>query len=82
MLINLIQGIPSDGKFRNGQQLTELLTNIIYICTAGHAAVTFTQYDEYGFVPSYPGCLRGTPPKDKVILSVAFKNRCHKVNMW
>ncbi|XP_041478568.1 polyunsaturated fatty acid 5-lipoxygenase-like [Lytechinus variegatus] len=60
-----IKGIPSDGKFRNGQQLTELLTNIIYICSAGHAAVTFTQYDEYGFVPSYPGCLRGTPPKDK-----------------
>ncbi|XP_071487669.1 polyunsaturated fatty acid 5-lipoxygenase-like [Diadema antillarum] len=60
-----IKGIPGNGLFKNGQQLTELLTSIIYTCSAGHAAVAFTQYENYGLLPFYPGYLRSSPPKDK-----------------
>ena len=46
------------------------LTSIIFMCTAGHAAVNLPQYDEYGYSPNYPTLLVGEPPYDTVCLLV------------
>ncbi|XP_060075398.1 polyunsaturated fatty acid lipoxygenase ALOX8-like [Ylistrum balloti] len=62
-----ILGLPLD---ENGetistcQQLIEILTCIIYICSVKHAVTNFPQYDQYGFQPAYPVGMRGTPPQN------------------
>lgn len=58
-------GVPGNGHFTSNEQLTAVLTTIIYTCSVSHASTNFPQYDEYGFPPNYPGLLRGSPPKDK-----------------
>lgn len=64
--VNIFQGVPGNGHFTSNEQLTAVLTTIIYTCSVSHASTNFPQYDEYGFPPNYPGLLRGSPPKDKV----------------
>lgn len=60
------KGVPGEGdKFTTVEQLAEVFTTIIYICSVGHASVNFQQYDEYGFPPNYPSLLKGEPPMDK-----------------
>ena len=46
-------------------QVVEVVTAIISICSQGHAAANFGQYDEYGFVPNYPPILYGSVPANK-----------------
>ena len=38
----------------------------MFVCSVGHAAVNFNQYDEYAFPPNYPMVIRTERPKDKV----------------
>ncbi|CAB4038068.1 arachidonate 5-lipoxygenase-like, partial [Paramuricea clavata] len=59
-----IKGIPGEGKFESFDELVKTLTSIIFMCTAGHAAVNLPQYDEYGYSPNYPTLLVGEPPCD------------------
>ena len=42
-----------------------MVTAVISICSQGHAAANFGQYDEYGFVPNYPPILYGPVPTSK-----------------
>ena len=58
--------MPGEGKFETFDELVETLTSVIFMCTAGHAAVNLPQYDEYGYFPNYPTLLVGEPPCDTV----------------
>lgn len=60
------QGVFGRGKFTNTDDLIKFISTVIFLSSAQHAAVNFTQYDEYAFTPFYPGSLRGEPPRNKV----------------
>lgn len=54
-----------DGKFTTKEQLVQVLTSVISLCSVGHAMANFAQYDEYAHPLNYPSLFRGSPPKDK-----------------
>ncbi|XP_052252737.1 allene oxide synthase-lipoxygenase protein-like [Dreissena polymorpha] len=58
-----VEGV--NGTFTSRDKLIQVVTSIIYTCSAGHAGVNFKQYDEYAFMINYPSKLRGNPPSDK-----------------
>ncbi|XP_052237707.1 polyunsaturated fatty acid lipoxygenase ALOX15B-like isoform X1 [Dreissena polymorpha] len=58
-----VEGV--DGRFTSREQLIQVVTSIIYTCSAGHAAANFKQYDEYAYPMNYPSMLRGKPPSDR-----------------
>ncbi|XP_067685656.1 polyunsaturated fatty acid 5-lipoxygenase-like [Haliotis asinina] len=60
-----IEGLPGDGSVCKPEQLQDLVTSIIFTCTAQQAAVGGAMYDTYGFPPNYPLKLSGAPPTDK-----------------
>nr|XP_054768764.1 polyunsaturated fatty acid 5-lipoxygenase-like isoform X1 [Lytechinus pictus] len=60
-----MKGVPNDGNFRTTEDISEVVTNFIFICSVTHAAVNFGMYDQYAFPPSYPGWLHGDPPSSK-----------------
>ena len=51
--------------FPDRATLIEFLTQMIYMASAGHAAVNNGQYDYYGFVPNTPGAIYMPPPRSK-----------------
>ncbi|CAG5122755.1 unnamed protein product, partial [Candidula unifasciata] len=57
-------GVPGNGHITTNDQLTQILTSIIYSCSVAHAAANFPQYEEYGFPLKYPAMLRGKPPTE------------------
>ena len=62
----LFQGIPNGGRFKRVSELALVCTSLIFTCTVQHAAVNFSQYEEYAFPANYPILLSGEPPTDKV----------------
>ncbi|KAK6172858.1 hypothetical protein SNE40_016432 [Patella caerulea] len=58
-------GIPNDGTFKTNDDISKVLTCIVYTCSVSHASTNFPQYEEYAFTPNYPGMMRGEPPKSK-----------------
>ncbi|XP_071508865.1 polyunsaturated fatty acid 5-lipoxygenase-like [Diadema antillarum] len=64
-----MQGLPNSGQFLTTDEVAETVTNFVFICSAGHAAANFGQYDRYGFPPNYPAWLHGQPPRDKTPLT-------------
>ena len=46
-------------------ELTTLLTAIIYTCTAQHGAMNTLQFDFHAFTPNSPTCMRGSSPTNK-----------------
>lgn len=65
-----VAGSDEEG-FTKAEEIAEVLTSIISICSISHAAANFPQYDEYSFLPNYPGLLIGEPPADKNELTEA-----------
>ena len=61
-------GIPS--SLTSVEQLTHLLTMVIFTCACQHAAVNFSQMDSLGFPPSSPALMRQPPPTEKGKLSM------------
>ena len=51
-------------------QLTNLLTIIIFTCSCQHAAVNFSQMDSFGFPPNSPALMRQPPPTRKGALTM------------
>ncbi|XP_064100109.1 polyunsaturated fatty acid lipoxygenase ALOX15B-like isoform X2 [Macrobrachium nipponense] len=62
-----LQDIPGDSRegFRTVEEVIDTVTCIISTCSLGHAAANFQQYEQYGFVPNYPGILLTDLPKEK-----------------
>ncbi|XP_055958846.1 polyunsaturated fatty acid lipoxygenase ALOX12-like [Patella vulgata] len=58
-------GIPNDGTFKTIDDISKVLTCIVYTCSVSHASTNFPQYEEYAFTPNYPGMMRGKPPNSK-----------------
>ena len=56
-------GFPS--SVASLEELSHLLTMIIFTCSCQHAAVNFSQMDTYGFQPHSPSLMRQPPPKRK-----------------
>lgn len=52
--------------FNSVEEVIDVVTVIISTCSLGHAAANFQQYEQYGFVPNYPGILLSEVPKEKV----------------
>jgi arachidonate 5-lipoxygenase len=57
-------GMPE--KLTCVEQLVEIVTAVISICSMGHAAANFQQYQAYAFPPNYSVLLTAVPPKCKV----------------
>ncbi|XP_064618823.1 allene oxide synthase-lipoxygenase protein-like [Lineus longissimus] len=66
-----MKGVPGEGKFTCREQLIEFITSVIFNCSAEHAAVNFSQYDEYAFPPNYSAQLEGKPPANKDVKTEA-----------
>ena len=82
-----LQCVPGNGEFKYNKHLTKVLTSIIFMSSASHAAANFSQYDDYAFPANYPAFLRGNPPEDKVLKStklciiyVLGKRRINRTN--
>jgi len=58
-----MKGVPGDGEITHVTQLASIVTSVIYTASVAHAAANFPQYNQYAFVPNYPGKLHGAPPK-------------------
>eukprot|EP00057_Strongylocentrotus_purpuratus_P032780 XP_788809.2 PREDICTED: arachidonate 5-lipoxygenase [Strongylocentrotus purpuratus] len=70
-VIGRMKGLPNDGHFKTAEEITTVVTDFIFICSAGHAASNFGQYNSYGFPPAYPIWMNGAPPQDKTPLTEA-----------
>jgi Lipoxygenase len=57
-------GIPK--KLETVEQLVDIVTAVISICSMGHAAANFQQYEAYAFSLNYPVMLMKMPPQTKV----------------
>ena len=66
VFFSLSKGVPGDGNFTDLEDVIQTVTSVIFICSVGHAASNFGQYDDYAFPPNYPAILRGDPPTNKV----------------
>jgi hypothetical protein len=57
-------GMPK--KLEKVEQLVDIVTAVISICSMGHAAANFQQYQAYAFGPNYPVIMMKMPPQTKV----------------
>jgi arachidonate 15-lipoxygenase len=55
------------GQFTHLQQLIEVATQLIFTCTAQHAAVNFSQFDYVGYTPNAPMALYSQPETNPTI---------------
>jgi hypothetical protein len=60
-----VRGLPNGGELLTRLELVEFLTQIVFTCSAQHAAVNNGQYDLFGFVPNVPGHLLEPPPTNR-----------------
>lgn len=66
-----LRGVPGNNTtgFSTTDEIIETVSSIISTCSIGHSAANFQQYDEYAFLPNYPGILMGEVPKSKEALT-------------
>lgn len=66
-----MNGIP---EFDNLENLVDVLTNFIYICSVEHSATNFPQYDQYAFPPNFAATLHGHPSDVVIGLNASMAN--------
>jgi len=64
-----IRGLPGDGRLDTFDQLSRLLTAIIFTASAEHASTNNGQYDMYGYMPNVPGAMYSPPPTTRQALT-------------
>lgn len=57
-----MKGLP---QFNNIENLVNVLTHFIYICSVEHSATNFPQYEQYAFPPNFAALLHGQPGQVK-----------------
>lgn len=67
-------GFPS--SVTTADQLSHLLTIIIFTCSCQHAAVNFSQMDTFGFPPNAPALMRQPPPTEKNSVTMKEVMKC------
>jgi len=67
-------GFPA--SVTTADQLTHLLTIIIFTCSCQHAAVNFSQMDTFGFPPNSPALMRQPPPTKKNSVTTKDVMKC------
>ncbi len=64
-----VKGLPGDGAFRTKADLVQVLTQVVFTCTAEHSSVNNGQYDYFSFTPNCPGAIYVPPPTTKNALT-------------
>lgn len=64
-----MNGIPD---FDNIQNLVDVLTNFIYICSVEHSATNYPQYDQYAFPPNMAATMHDKPDRSALNLDHAM----------
>jgi len=62
-----VSELPGGGQLKVIQDLVDLVTSVIYTCSAAHASANNPQYDE-SFPPNYPMTLYGSPPASSSVV--------------
>ncbi|GHD27090.1 lipoxygenase family protein [Halioglobus pacificus] len=63
--VGKVKGLPEGGKLTQRDSLQQVLTAIIFTCTAEHASVNNGQYDMFGYPPNVPGSMYAPYPTSK-----------------
>lgn len=64
-----VRGLPNDGEFRTRSELHQVLTQIIFTCSAEHASVNNGQYEIFGYPPNVPAAMYQPPPQTREEMS-------------
>lgn len=67
-----MKGFPS---FNTVQNLVDVLTTFIYICSVEHSATNFPQFDQYAFPPNFAAKLHCHPEKEEEKLNDIMPTR-------
>lgn len=67
-----MKGFPS---FNTVQNLVDVLTTFIYICSVEHSATNFPQFDQYAFPPNFAAKLHCQPEQEKEKLNDIMPTR-------
>ncbi len=61
-----VKGLPvsSTGRVSKFEQLHDIVAQVIFCCSAEHAAVNNGQYAQFGWIPNTPGAMYLPPPTD------------------
>lgn len=60
-----LAGMPNGGAPAGIEELTDLLTHVVFTCSVQHAAVNFPQYDMMSYVPNMPLAAYAPAPTTK-----------------
>jgi hypothetical protein len=63
--VGKVRGLPEGDALRTRDALQQVVTRIVFTCTAEHASVNNGQYDMFGYPPNVPGAMYADYPRDK-----------------
>ena len=63
--VGKVRGLPGEGALHTRESLQQVITRIVFTCTAEHASVNNGQYDMFGYPPNVPGAMYADYPRDK-----------------
>ncbi|CAH1791738.1 unnamed protein product [Owenia fusiformis] len=60
-----LNGLPE--KLTSVDDICAIVTPLVFQASVQHAAVNYSQYEEYAYPPNFPTYLEGLPPRDKEV---------------